>query len=122
MRQGGRDKTGPGLVFDIVFEKYETGNEKIVAGLNKYIKILSIQMANLVNIFDTGHFILAGIFIYCGDKFIQQLTNDVRTHLYNNPYRDINILKGNLGAKAACWGAAYMAQEMLFNPKQQILS
>jgi len=105
-----------------VFKEYESENEKIVAPLNKYISLLSIQMANLVSIFDTGNFILAGIFINCGYKFIQQLTNNVKTHLHNNPYRDINIIKGKLGAKAACWGAAYMAQEMLFNPKQQILS
>ena len=77
---------------------------------------------NRIVIIDSGNFILAGIFINCGDKFIQQLTNNVRAHLHNNPYRDIRIIKGKLGAKAACWGAAYMAQEMLFNPKQQILS
>jgi len=44
----------------IVFQEYETGNEKIVAALNKYIEILGMQMANLVSIFDTGHFILTG--------------------------------------------------------------
>lgn len=81
-----------------------------------------MQMANLVCIFDTGHFILTGKFIYSGEYFIQQLTNNVKAHLHNNPYRDIKIIKGKLGTKAACWGAAYMAQEMLFNPKQQILS
>lgn len=105
-----------------VFQEYENGNEKIITALNKYIESLGMQMANLVSIFDTGHFILAGKFINCGEQFVQQLTNNVKAHLYNNPYRDINIIKGKLGAKAACWGAAYMAQEMLFNPKQQILS
>lgn len=105
-----------------VFQEYETGNGKFVTALNKYIETLGMQMANLIYIFDTGHFILTGKFIYCGEKFIQQLANVVKAHLHNNPYRDIKIIKGQLGAKAACWGAAYMAQEMLFNPKQQILS
>lgn len=106
----------------IVFQEYENGNEKIITALNKYIKTLGIQMANLVYIFDTGHFILTGKFIYCGEKFIRQLANVVRAHLHSIQYRDIKIIKGRLGVKAACWGAAYMAQEMLFNPKQQIFS
>ena len=105
-----------------VFQEYEDGNEKIVAALNKYINALGIQMANLVYIFDTGHFILTGKFIYCGEHFIQQLDDVVKAHLHSIQYRDIKIIKGKLGAKAASWGAAYMAQEMLFNPKQQILS
>jgi len=105
-----------------VFEDYETGNERIVTALNKYIESLGVQMANLVSVFDTGHFILTGKFINCGELFVQQLTNNIKAHLHNNPYRGIRIIKGKLGAKAACWGAAYMAQEMLFNPKQQILS
>lgn len=105
-----------------LFPEYESGNEKIVTELNKYIKSLGVQMANLVYIFDTGHFILTGKFTNCGEKFIQQLTNNVKDHLNNIQYRDIKIIKGRLGIKAACWGAAYMAQEMLFNPKQQILS
>ncbi|MCK4819884.1 ROK family protein, partial [bacterium] len=105
-----------------LFQEYETGNEKIITVLNKYIKTLGMQMANLVCIFDTGHFIFTGKFIYCGEQFIQQLANIVKDHLHSIQYRDIKIIKGRLGIKAACWGAAYMAQEMLFNPKQQILS
>ncbi|MBA7674127.1 N-acetylglucosamine repressor [subsurface metagenome] len=106
----------------IVFQEYENGNEKIVSALNRYIETLGNQMANLVCIFDTGHFILAGKFVYCGEHFIQQLTNNVKGHLHSIPYQNIKIIKGKLGVKAASWGAAYMAQEMLFNPKQQILS
>lgn len=105
-----------------VFEAYEQGDKTATGLLKPYIETLGDQIANLYYLFDPSVCILTGYYAFCGDRFLADLQQKIRSTIPEHIPKTVRLLRGSLGMKSASWGAAFMAQEMLLSPDQTNIS
>ena len=104
------------LTIEVLFEAYEKDNGQIKPLLAFFVETLSREIANLLYLFDPYLLILSGHFAQCGERFLGDLKAQTESYFPEQLHRKIRIERGVLGTRAAVWGAAFMAQEMILHP------
>ncbi len=104
------------LTLEALFKAYEKDKGEIRSMLAFFIETLAKEIANLFYLFDPYLLILTGRFVDCGECFLADLQAQTESHFPAALHRRIRLRKGTLGTKAASWGAAFMAQEMILHP------
>ena len=97
-----------------LLDRYEEGDCRVADGLRTYADRLAAVIADLSLILDVRQVLLAGRYVYCGPRFIEDIRGLVAGRLPRESRQSLDVRKGSLGLRAYTWGAAYMAQELLF--------
>ena len=74
-----------------VFEAYDQGNEEIIQVVRDFYKNLARGLANLIYILNPNHIVIGGGITNRGDKLLEDITNELKSLLWDYLAEDLNI-------------------------------
>lgn len=103
--------TGKELNAKVIFEAEEAGDKVAKAAVSKYISYLAAGIASVYNLLFPEVFVLGGGVSNAGKKFIDRVTQEVRTKIYSKQDADKIIIRhAEMGNDAGIVGAAVYAK------------
>lgn len=87
----------------VIFEKYHTGDQRIVTLVDEWIKEISIGLSSLIHVFNPSTIIMGGG-VMEQDVIVQQISEQVGEYILP-AFNDVEIISATLGNKAGILGA-----------------
>ncbi|MEH7380509.1 ROK family protein [Bacillus sp. JJ1533] len=90
-----------------IFELYDAGDIEIKKAVAQFYRYLGIGISNLIYIFNPEKVILGGGITARGDRFLQEVQEEVQKHLEPSFYENTQIVLAKLSNHAGLIGAVY---------------
>lgn len=90
-----------------IFELYDGGDGKIKYAVDIFFKHLAIGITNLIYIFNPEKVIVGGGITSRGEKFLNEVKQEIQKYLLPSFYKNTEIVLANLSNHAGMVGAVY---------------
>lgn len=98
--------TDDGKLNEQLLERYESGEQALVAQLNRVIRAVAVALANAICLLNPHAVIVSGRYALFGERFVADLQAATEARLIDDLKRDLVFLRSGYSGKAPLMGAA----------------
>jgi predicted NBD/HSP70 family sugar kinase len=103
---------------DDIFDGARNGDAYCISAVKKLGYFVGVGIANTVYAYDANHIVISGKIVNGGELLMRFIKSTVKTRLLPKLYEDLIIEYSEFGKDTILYGAAAMAANLIFSPKQ----